>query len=65
MDLEESTVPEIKRCNLSSVVLQMKAMGIEDILDFPFLDSPPLESSKLTFNFIYQLIVIFILQIKK
>jgi ATP-dependent RNA helicase DHX8/PRP22 len=38
--LRESTVPEIKRCNLASVVLQMKAIGIDDILGFDFMDAP-------------------------
>ncbi|CAL5037269.1 unnamed protein product [Urochloa decumbens] len=31
--LVDSTVPEIKRCNLSNVVLQLKALGIDDIID--------------------------------
>jgi ATP-dependent helicase HrpA len=32
--------PEILRTNLASVVLQMAAIGLGDIADFPFLDSP-------------------------
>lgn len=39
-NLEDATVPEIRRCNLSSVVLQLKALGIEDVLGFDFLDKP-------------------------
>jgi HrpA-like RNA helicase len=39
-DLPENTVPEIRRCNLASVVLQMKAMGIDDVLGFDFMDPP-------------------------
>lgn len=35
------TIPEIKRCSLNSVVLQMKAMGIQDPLSFEFMDMPP------------------------
>ncbi|TVU12245.1 hypothetical protein EJB05_45878, partial [Eragrostis curvula] len=38
--LEDSTVPEIKRCNLSNVVLQLKALGIDDIIGFDFMDKP-------------------------
>lgn len=38
--LTEQSVPEILRCNLSSVVLQMKAMGIEDVMGFEFMDRP-------------------------
>lgn len=40
-EMEEFTIPEIKRSNLSTVVLQMKSMGINDILSFDFLDPPP------------------------
>jgi ATP-dependent RNA helicase DHX8/PRP22 len=38
--LEDTTVPEIKRCNLASVVLQLKALGIDDVLGFDFMDKP-------------------------
>jgi HrpA-like RNA helicase len=34
-------VPEIKRCNLAGVVLQLKALGIEDVGRFDFMDKPP------------------------
>ncbi|GLI64295.1 hypothetical protein VaNZ11_007516 [Volvox africanus] len=39
--LEPTTPPEITRCNLGSVVLQLKAMGIHDVLGFDFMDPPP------------------------
>ena len=39
--LEEATVPEIKRSNLASVVLQLKALGVDDVAGFDFLDPPP------------------------
>ncbi|CDY34567.1 BnaC03g56670D [Brassica napus] len=38
--LEDSTKPEIKRCNLSNVILQLKALGIDDIVGFDFIDKP-------------------------
>ncbi|XP_073013708.1 pre-mRNA-splicing factor ATP-dependent RNA helicase DEAH10 [Typha latifolia] len=38
--LMDSTVPEIKRCNLSNVVLQLKALGIDDIIGFDFMEKP-------------------------
>lgn len=38
--LVDSTVPEIKRCNLSNVVLQLKALGIDDIIGFDFMEKP-------------------------
>jgi len=34
------TVPEILRANLASVTLQMKAMGIDDVVTFDFLEPP-------------------------
>ncbi|KAG7506384.1 ATP-dependent RNA helicase DHX8-like [Solea senegalensis] len=39
-----SNVPEIQRTNLSSTVLSLKAMGINDLLSFDFMDSPPMET---------------------
>ncbi|KAF8088763.1 hypothetical protein N665_0530s0018 [Sinapis alba] len=38
--LEDSTKPEIKRCNLSNVILQLKALGYDDIVGFDFIDKP-------------------------
>ncbi|GFY65643.1 ATP-dependent RNA helicase DHX8 [Trichonephila inaurata madagascariensis] len=37
-------VPEIQRTNLAHTVLQLKAMGINDLLSFDFMDAPPPES---------------------
>ena len=36
----EFTVPEILRTNLASVILQMTALGLDDIEAFPFVDAP-------------------------
>lgn len=36
-----NSVPEIQRANLGNVVLQLKAMGINDLLGFDFMDPPP------------------------
>ncbi len=36
----EFTDPEILRTNLASVILQMTALGLEDIEAFPFVDAP-------------------------
>lgn len=43
-ELEENTTPEIQRTNLSSVVLTLKSLGIDDLLDFDFMDPPPAET---------------------
>ncbi|XP_023012219.2 ATP-dependent RNA helicase pea isoform X1 [Leptinotarsa decemlineata] len=37
-------VPEIQRTNLTTTVLQLKTMGINDLLNFDFMDAPPVES---------------------
>ncbi|CAL8104572.1 unnamed protein product [Calicophoron daubneyi] len=39
-----TNVPEIQRTNLASTVLQLKAMGINDLLSFDFMDPPPLQT---------------------
>merc|ERR1719266_2626285 len=37
-------VPEIQRTNLAATVLQLKAMGINDLIGFDFMDAPPVEA---------------------
>ena len=39
--LPDTTIPEIQRSNLAPVVLQLKALGIDNIVRFDFLTSPP------------------------
>jgi len=36
-----TSVPEIQRTNLAMTVLTLKAMGINDMLGFDFMDPPP------------------------
>lgn len=43
-EMDESTTPEIQRTNLNGVVLQLKSLGINELLDFEFMDPPPTES---------------------
>lgn len=43
-ELEENPIPEIQRVNLGNVVLILKALGINNIIKFDFLDPPPAES---------------------
>ncbi|KAF9962706.1 putative ATP-dependent RNA helicase dhr2 [Mortierella alpina] len=38
--LEEDAIPEIKRCNLESAILSLKATGIENVTEFDFMDRP-------------------------
>ena len=39
-----TSVPEIQRTNLSNTVLLLKAMGINDLLNFDFMDPPPVQT---------------------
>lgn len=41
--LLEASIPEIQRSNLAPVILQLKALGIDNIARFDFLTSPPAE----------------------
>lgn len=38
-----TNVPEIQRTNLASTILSLKAMGINDLLSFDFMDPPQME----------------------
>lgn len=39
--LPASTVPEMQRTNLAPVILQLKALGIDNVLRFSFLSVSP------------------------
>ena len=45
-------VPEIQRTNLSNVILLLKSLGVQDLLQFHFMDPPPSENMM---NSMYQL----------
>uniref|UniRef100_A0A060T2C7 RNA helicase n=1 Tax=Blastobotrys adeninivorans TaxID=409370 RepID=A0A060T2C7_BLAAD len=45
-DFEQFTKPEILRMPVEGVILQMKAMGIHNILKFPFPTPPPQDALK-------------------
>jgi len=47
---EKFTLPEIKRTNLSNVILKMKMMGINDIENFSFIDPPEVEAIRSAFE---------------
>ena len=44
-EMLHTAVPEIQRTNLTSTILSLKAMGINDLLAFDFMDPPPMEVS--------------------
>lgn len=50
-----NTIPEIQRTNLSAVVLQLKSLGVKNLLEFDFMDPPPQEN---ILNSMYQLWII-------
>lgn len=39
-----NTIPEIQRQNLAHTILMLKAMGINDLLNFEFMDPPPMNT---------------------
>ena len=42
--LDEVNTPEILRCDLSQSILNMKARGVDNVIEFPFLTRPPREA---------------------
>jgi ATP-dependent RNA helicase DDX35 len=53
--LPEATIPEIQRSNLAPIVMQLKALGIDNIVRFDFLTSPPAELVIRAFELLYSL----------
>lgn len=51
-ELFPNNIPEIQRTNLSNVVLLLKSLGVENLLDFDFMDPPPQDT---ILNSMYQL----------
>lgn len=50
-----TSVPEIQRTNLASTVLQLKAMGINDLLGFDFMDPPPTDAMVMALETLHSL----------
>nr|XP_009860657.1 ATP-dependent RNA helicase DHX8 [Ciona intestinalis] len=50
-----TAVPELQRTNLTATVLSLKAMGINDLLSFDFMDPPPMETLVTAMEQLYQL----------
>ncbi|KAJ1960025.1 DEAH-box ATP-dependent RNA helicase prp22 [Dipsacomyces acuminosporus] len=50
-----NSVPEIQRVNLSSIVLQLKAMGINNLIEFDFMDPPPKQTLVASMELLYWL----------
>ena len=50
-----SPVPEIQRTNLAHTILMLKAMGINNLLQFPFMDPPPMQTMMAALEELYAL----------
>lgn len=50
-----NTIPEIQRQNLSYTILMLKAMGINDLLNFEFMDPPPVNTMLTALQELYTL----------
>ncbi|PFH63165.1 hypothetical protein XA68_17274 [Ophiocordyceps unilateralis] len=50
-----TTIPEIQRQNLAHTILMLKAMGINDLLHFDFMDPPPVNSMLTALEELYAL----------
>ncbi|XP_072979819.1 pre-mRNA-splicing factor ATP-dependent RNA helicase DEAH1-like [Typha angustifolia] len=54
-NMEANTLPEIQRTNLANVVLTLKSLGINDLVNFDFMDAPPAEALLRALEQIYAL----------
>ncbi|CRG90899.1 hypothetical protein PISL3812_07945 [Talaromyces islandicus] len=50
-----TTIPDIQRQNLSMTILMLKAMGINDLLHFDFMDPPPINTTLTALEELYAL----------
>ncbi|KAF4450731.1 hypothetical protein F53441_6174 [Fusarium austroafricanum] len=53
--LQEANIPELQRSNLAPVILQLKALGIDNIVRFDFLSPPPSELMAKALELLYAL----------
>ncbi|KAF4993824.1 hypothetical protein FDECE_13298 [Fusarium decemcellulare] len=53
--LQPANIPELQRSNLAPVVLQLKALGIDNVVRFDFLSPPPSELMSKALELLYAL----------
>ena len=53
--LQDTSIPEIQRSNLAPVILQLKALGIDNVLRFNFLTPPPSQLMVRALELLYSL----------
>ena len=51
----DNTVPEIQRTNLANVGLTLKSLGIDNVMQFDFMDPPPDEALLKAHELLYAL----------
>jgi HrpA-like RNA helicase len=49
------SIPEMQRSDITSAVLQLKALGISDVAHFDYLSAPPVESMLFALELLYAL----------
>jgi len=54
-EMMDTSVPEIQRSNLGNTVLVLKAMGINDLIQFDFMDPPPVQTLVTALEMLYAL----------
>lgn len=54
-DRPRFATPEIQRSNLADVILRMKAFGLGDIEEFPFLNAPPAKGIRAGYALLHEL----------
>ena len=53
--LEEKSLPELERSNVAGVILQLKALGVDNIIRFPFISPPSVQSTLCALDLLYAL----------
>lgn len=53
--MPRNSIPEMQRSNLATVILQLKAIGIENVLYFDFLSPPPAKMMTRALELLYSL----------
>lgn len=54
-EMLSTSVPELQRTNLGNTVLTLKAMGVNDMLGFDFMDPPPVQTLITALEMLYAL----------
>lgn len=54
-NMQQNTLPEILRSNLSSVILSLKSLGVNNVENFEFIDAPLLDKMKSCIQSLYYL----------